>query len=415
MFARISSLLLVGFLVIGCSTNVVTTQSGSLSAEQRATVGDGGVSAFYRYDGTLPKDVGVLLAQESLDEHQSVPGAATNLRLLYTSTDGINSNSPIVVSGGLFLPPGDAPKDGWPLMLWSHGTVGVADVCAPTWTGYVPFHQEHLKRWLDQGYAIVTSDYQGLGTEGTHPYLATQPAAYSNLDVIRAVQTAEFPVTDAVVIAGQSQGAGAAIATAGYWPDYAPEIDLRGVVTTGVPYFSSQAIAALRKARPRDVVDPKLGYNFLVLTLLEYVDPAFDVVDHVQESALPIVRDVASVCNRDMRKRIGELELTYNDAFKTARESSIEAAYAYMGFPKLALSVPLFVGTGEADVDTPPRMQFHFIKAACAAGTKVSSHVYKDFDHLTTLNRSLDDSIPFVEQAFSGTSSSNCDALPFGS
>ena len=300
-------------------------------------------------------------------------------------------------------------------MLWSHGTVGVADVCAPTWTGYVPFHQEHLSRWLEQGYAIVASDYQGLGTEGVHPYMATRPAAYSNLDVIRAVQATDFPLSEKVVIAGQSQGAGAAIATAGYWPEYAPEIELLGVVTTGVPYFSEAATVALRNARPRDVVDPKLGYNFLVLTLLEYVDPEFDAADHVRAEVLPIARDVASVCNRDMRKRIGELGLTYNDAFITRRDASIEAAYDHMGFPALNLAVPLFVGTGTADVDTPPRMQFQLIGAACKAGTKVSFFVYDGFDHLTALNRSLQDSIPFVERAFSGDQiSGNCDDLPFG-
>lgn len=408
-------LLIIGYALAGCATNVETTQSVSLSQEARATVGDGGVSDFYRYEKDLPQDAGVLLDQEPLDDHQSVPGAAVNLRLLYTSTDGITGKGRIVVSGGLFLPPGEAPAGGWPLMLWSHGTVGVADTCAPTWTGYVPFHQEHLKRWLEQGYAIVTSDYQGLGTEGTHPYMATRPEAYSNLDVIKAVQAADFPVTDKVVIAGQSQGAGAAIATAGYWQEYAPEIDLRGVVTTGVPYFSAEAIVALRDARPRDAVDPKLGYNFLILTLLEYVDASFDAAEHVQEDVLPIAREVASVCNRDMRKRIGELGLTYNDAFKTNRETSIEGAYDYMGFPKLDLAIPLFVGTGLTDVDTPPRMQFQFIKAACEAGTNVSSYVYEGFDHLTALNHSMQDSIPFVERAFSGArQNSNCESLPFG-
>ena len=149
------------------------------------------VGEFYTYRGTSPQTVGLLLNQEPLSPHQSVPGAAVSMRLLYTSTDGIKGNAPIVVSGALFLPPGQAPDGGWPLLLWSHGTVGIADHCAPTWTGYVPFHQAHLAHWLAQGFAIVASDYQGLGTRGIHPYMATQPEAYSNLDIIRAVQGSE--------------------------------------------------------------------------------------------------------------------------------------------------------------------------------------------------------------------------------
>ncbi|MFK7915678.1 MAG: lipase family protein [Pseudomonadales bacterium] len=352
------------------------------------------------------------MRSETLEQHQALPGAAHNLRLLYTSTDGIDGATPLVVSGALFLPPGQPPAGGWPLLLWSHGTVGIADICAPSWTGYVPFHQQHLRSWLESGYAIVASDYQGLGTPGPHPYMATRPEAYSNLDVIRAVQSADFPLSKSVVIAGQSQGAGAAVATAGYARDYAPDIDLRAVVATGMPYFSQQAVIALRKARPRDVIDPKLGYTFLILTLLETIDPTFDAADYVQPQVLPVARSVAGVCNRDMRARIGKLGLTYNDAFKPAPELKVEKAYAHMGLPRLDLNVPVFVGTGLDDVDTPPRMQAHFVKQACAAGTRVTAFAYKGFDHLSVLNHSLQDSMPFVKRALSGDNVvGNCGAL----
>lgn len=380
------------------------------SAYDRYGVGDGGVSSFYRYDLSLPAESGVLLRQALLPAHQSLPGAAVNIRLLYTSTDGIGDTGKNIVSGSLFLPPGDAPEGGWPIILWSHGTVGVADTCAPSWTGYVPFHRAHLQQWLKQGYAIVASDYQGLGTPGTHPYLATRPAAMSNLDIIRAVQSADFPLSDRVVVAGQSQGAGAAIATAGFAETYAPEIELRAVVTTGVPYFSPAALTALRRARPRDVVDPKLGYSFLVLTLLELADPTFDAAAHVRPERLSLVRSVAEICNRDMRRKIAELALTYNDVFEDSAAAQIAKAYRHMGFPTLALTVPLFVGTGLADVDTPPQMQARLVEAACAAGTQVAAHRYPDHDHLSVLNHSLKDSVPFVAAAFSdATILGNCD------
>lgn len=409
----ITALIFFGSLVSNAN-NSVDLKPGTLSEKARALVGDGGVSEFYTHRGPLPPNVGLLLNQEPLSSHQSIPGAAVSMRLLYTSTDGIKGNSPIAVSGALFLPPGQAPIGGWPLLLWSHGTVGIADHCAPTWTGYVSFHEAHLAHWLEQGFAIAASDYQGLGTRGIHPYMATRPEAYSNLDIIRAVQGSDFPVSKKVVLAGQSQGAGAAIATAGYWPVYAPELDIRGVVATGVPYFSPEAVRALRHARPRDAVDPKLGYNFLVLSLLEYVDPTFDATQHLKPKALPLAREVASMCNRDIRKKIAHLGLTYNDVFETSRNMSIEDAYAYMGFPTLALATPLFIGTGLADVDTPPRMQFQLMKAACSAGTQVSAHTYSSFDHLTVLNHSLQDSVPFAKNAFNENAlPGNCTALPF--
>ena len=377
------------------------------------TLGDGGVSPFYRFEGELPAQSGVLLRHEALEEHQTVPGAGESRRLLYTSTDGIEGQARIAVSGTLFLPPGAAPEGGWPLLLWSHGTVGIADICAPSWTGYVPFHKEHLERWLSNGYAVVTSDYQGLGTEGTHPYLATRPEAYSNLDVVRAVQDADFPVAKRVVVAGQSQGAGAAIATAGFAKGYAPELDLRAVVATGVPYFTPEALVAVQEARPADQVEPMLAYNFLVLSLLEYVDPEFDITDYVHEDVLPTARAVSSVCNRDMRARVQELGLTYKKTFKRSLAEDFERVFDRMQFPSLALEVPVFVGIGAPDDrDTPPRMQERFVTAACTAGSSLYVHLYEGHDHLSVLNHSMKDSIPFVAKRFAGEKvAGNCETF----
>ena len=36
------------------------------------------------------------------------------------------------VSGSVSVPEGKAPKRGWPVITWAHGTTGVADVCAPS-------------------------------------------------------------------------------------------------------------------------------------------------------------------------------------------------------------------------------------------------------------------------------------------
>lgn len=388
--------------------------TGSPPEDPRNVLGDGGVSAFYTYDQDIPQTAGVLLRQERLKLEQPVPNAQRSIRLLYSSTDGLETGQPVAVSGSLFLPYGKQPADGWPLLLWSHGTVGIADVCAPSWTGYVPFHNEHLQGWLAEGYAVLTSDYQGLGTKGTHPYLATRPAAYSNLDVIRAVQQADFPVSDKVVIAGQSQGAGAAIATAGYAPDYAPELDIRAVVATGVPFFTPEALIAVQEARPNDVVDPQLGYNFLALTLIEQIDPDFHIDDYISDEALPMARNVATICNRDMRAKIEAAGLTYNSTFKQPPTEPLKLAFARMQYPTLELDVPLFVGSGAEDKDTPLRMQAGFVKQACAAGTRVQAHLYDGFDHLTALNRSQSDSRNFVAKAFAGIEiTSNCTDLPY--
>ena len=288
------------------------------------------------------------------------------------------------------------------LAAWTHGTVGIADHCAPSWTGYKPFHQRYLKQWLDQGYAIVASDYQGLGTAGTHPYLATKPASYSNLDIIRAVQSADFPVSDKVVLIGQSQGAAAAFATAGYAQDYAPEIDILGVIATDIPMFTPRTIEIIQETRPNDVVDPMLGYNFLALTLVEQFNDEFTYSDFISDLAMPTAMAVDTTCHSDVRELVVENGLTYDTSFKVPPTDALKGAFAQMGYPRFYIAVPVFIGSGVNDRDTPLRMQGGLVKKACVLGTVIESHIYSGHDHLTVLNHSTVDSIPFARNLFLG-------------
>ena len=75
---------------------------------------------------------------------------------------------------------------------------------------------------------------------GPHPYLKTRPAAYSVLDSIRAVSGGNFGLSNNILLVGQSQGGGAAFATAAFAPNYAPELNIRGTVAIGVPYLSKR-------------------------------------------------------------------------------------------------------------------------------------------------------------------------------
>ena len=100
---------------------------------------------------------GTVTAATSLPHSFWIPGAANASKLTYWSTGPLNR--PALSTGALFLPPGDPPEGGWPVISWAHGTVGISDQCAPTVTGTVG--SPYLTNWLSQGYAIVATDYVG--------------------------------------------------------------------------------------------------------------------------------------------------------------------------------------------------------------------------------------------------------------
>ncbi len=81
----------------------------STAASQSARVpapdpsqGDGGVSSFYTWnDGDIPSIPGQTLRTEPLDPALGLAMAREQLRILYTSTDGIDGKTPAVVSRGV--------------------------------------------------------------------------------------------------------------------------------------------------------------------------------------------------------------------------------------------------------------------------------------------------------------------------
>ena len=318
------------------------------------------------------------------------------------------------VSGVLYLPEGTPPEGGWPLMAWTHGTIGIADICAPSWNGRQAQDEDYLNRFLAEGYAVVASDYQGLGTKGTHPYLATRPAAYSNLDIIRAVISSDFPVSDRVVLFGQSQGAGAAIASADYAATYAPELDIAGVVATGAPYLSPQVVAMLERLQQPDRVDPLLGYTFLAMTLVQQVDPSFKMRDYITHDVWPIAERVEDTCYAEIKAMVSEAQLTRRMSFTRSPSIALRQGFARMGYPTLNINAPVFMGTGGQDRDTPPRMQASLVRDMCSAGTRVTSVLYPELNHREVVPYSPKDTIPFVRAAFAGEEiAGNCENLPF--
>ena len=368
--------------------------------------GDGGVDAFYTPDATITAQPGNLIRTAPQPPETSLSEAGQALRLLYSSTNGLgDAKTPIAVSGTLFLPKGEAPDSGWPLIAWAHGTVGIADICAPSNRPRSDRDQKYLNHWLSQGYAVVASDYQGLGTPGGHPYLATRPAAYSVLDSIRAVQgDPALNIGKPVVLVGQSQGGGAAFATASEAATYAPELDIRGTVATGTPYFTLDTAPAVR--------DPEAVSGLLaIMYLAEQADPLFKIADYASLPARPFFESTRTQCLMDTWNKIEDEKMSQANMFTNDPTPAMAKFFPLMAYSSLKVKGPVFMGAGGKDADVPPAGQERLFKDACAAGSVIQHKVYPDLDHSATVNGSLADSTPFVKKAFAGEAiAGNCPA-----
>ena len=115
------------------------------------------------------------------------------------------------------------------------------------------YDQKLLNRWLKAGYAVVRTDYEGLGTPSTHPYLIGVSQGRSVLDMVRAARKLDRTLGKKVVIAGHSQGGHAALWAGSLAGKWTPELDVRGTLALApASHLGEQAglLGALTSASP---------------------------------------------------------------------------------------------------------------------------------------------------------------------
>jgi hypothetical protein len=150
---------------------------------------------------------GALLRQEAFRLY-ALPSGVRAVRILYHSLDATGGD--VATSAVVLIPPGAPPKGGWPIIAWAHGTSGVARQCAPSLMKDVYYGEEGLFPMVRAGYAVVATDYHGLGTEGPHQYVNKIAQAYDVIFSIPAARAAVAALGQRWVVDGHSQGGTAA-------------------------------------------------------------------------------------------------------------------------------------------------------------------------------------------------------------
>lgn len=168
---------------------------------------DDDVPEFYDTPATVPATHGGLLRTESLDSE--LPDDAQGWRILYSTETSLGEPA---VGSAVVLAREDLPAGPRPVILWTHGTVGIDRPCAPSLFDDVTVGVPSVPEALDNGWVIVAPDYVGMGTEGPTPYLIGRGQAYSALDAARAAKKLEdVSLSDQTVVWGHSQGGNAAL------------------------------------------------------------------------------------------------------------------------------------------------------------------------------------------------------------
>jgi hypothetical protein len=156
---------------------------------------------------------------------------------MYLST-GVDGETPVPVTGTIWVPAGDAPPEGFPIVAWGpgsnpHGMGEFGDGCVFSVRPIHPDtdHQDHFAQLLADGFVVSTTDYTGHGTQ--YPFVSvSETDTHALVDAARAARDLLGPAASArVIIAGFSTGGVAAAQSLLHLSPPAEDLDVRGVVS----------------------------------------------------------------------------------------------------------------------------------------------------------------------------------------
>lgn len=372
---------------------------------------------FYVPPSPLPAGgAGTVIWTRPLSGTMALPAAATNTLVLYKSVDP--KGRPVAVSGPISIPKGKAPKGGWPVITWTHGTTGLAAICGPsrdTADGpehpYIQDIQKLLNRFVASGYAVVATDYEGLGVAGFHPFLQGVPNGRNALDMIRAARQVERGLGKRYAVMGHSQGGQTDLFTAMEGPTYAPELTLVGDAA-----FAPASNIATRLNAIIGSNKVEIGLPYLLYVLQSYAEynPQIDLKRILTPQAIQHLPDLMVGCMTHALMTGYWSTAIAKDQFLPKPELGPFLAVAAKNEPALIkIPVPTMVLQGGKDVTVRPVDTDASVRKLCASGNVIEYKVYPEFDHNGSMVAGAADAEKWLDARFAGKpASSNCSDLP---
>ena len=327
-------------------------------------------------------------------------------KLTYVTRDAHGHRA--LSTGTVFIPFGTPPKGGWPVVSWAHGISGLGDDCAPSKVGPVLKQRDwsYLRTWMRQGYAVVATDYVGLGTPGLMPYLDVRAQAHSVVDMVKAGRAftahrrARLHLSRKWVTIGQSQGGGAAVGTARYATQYGGSaLSYRGAVGTGTPAYIEDYVELLGPEVPPLTGDLTAYLTYIVASLRD-VHPELGIDGVLTPEGRKYVKLAETVCDEQFAAMMEGVAMgTFFTAPLATLPGFRQTVVDYMGMPETGFDKPFFMAHGARDIDVPYAQTLRYAQVLQAHDQPVVFRTYPT-DHDGTMDASLVDTIPFVRRAF---------------
>jgi len=359
---------------------------------------------------------GSVIWMRPLDGTMALPSAAKNILVAYQSVG--DKGQPVAVSGTIAIPAGVAPRGGWPVITWTHGTTGLAAICAPSRDNangpehdYIETIRTLLDGFVKNGYAVVATDYVGLGIGGFHPYLQGVPTGRNALDMLRAARAIEPTIGKRYAVMGHSQGGQVDLFAASLGASYLPDFTLVGNVAFAP---GSHIAGRLDAVMASDKVELSLPYVLYALQSYATTDRRIDLRRILTPEALRHLPDLQVQCMSHALSQGYWSQAISKSQFIAKPDTVAFRSFAARNEPgQLRIAAPTLIVQGTADITVFPEGTDGLARQLCARGNVVAYKPIAGADHDGSMIEGGATALEFMNARFSGQKPENqCKALP---
>ncbi|WNX71739.1 alpha/beta hydrolase [Acinetobacter baumannii] len=319
----------------------------------------------------------------------------------------------------VFTPNTPPPVGGWPIVVWAHGTTGVADVCAPSKAALADSTKDLISKLLAAGYVVVAPDYEGLGTPGIHPFLNIKSEAFSITDAVVAARNylsqRNLLTSKKWVTVGHSQGGHAALGAAQYASR--AQLDYKGTVAVAPASNLGFILIAGEQSVANATLDKKISmyaqldtYTALVTAGIRNTQPTFDYPQVFTPQISSIAQQAETICSGPLGQTFGAGMTQYATEHNGTLDGYTRTQPNFMAVPlvktfldkdsqplQVKVTTPIIIYQGLADSTVPKVATDILISNATVVGTKINSYVTGNWDHGTAMSSNVDNIVGNVQ------------------
>jgi hypothetical protein len=353
------------------------------------------LTKFYGVPDPLPPGKpGDLIRSVQFDEYD-LPPEVNAFRLLYHSQTAAGAD--VAVSGVILFPDAKPPAEGWPIIAWAHSWTGVARSCAPSLTRNLQ-HGPLLAMYVHLGYAVVATDYAGLGTASRSVFADISSNASDVIYSVAAARHAVPQLGSRWVAMGTGEGG---IAVVGV-----DEME-RGLHDPS--YLGSVAISHLGDMQNLYASESALTYKtplFLAYGI-KTVFPEFNVSDMLTPEAMSHYYKISQSCDDSGDQSETSATTVLRPGWKT--NSLVQKYFERNRLGLQPASAPLLVIASEDDPAVSETARI--VTRLCKAGDRVQFEKISESDFGRVIGDSARDQMAWIQSRFANAApGDNCSA-----